>query len=200
MHDKHQQFFDDMAAEWDLSFTVEDMERLSHIVDHMGVQKGTDILDLGCGTGVLFDMLRRKVGENGSLTGVDFSFKMIQKAHRNFPFENVNVVDADAMSLPFADNTFDMAVAFSAFPHFSDQQRAINEVHRILRNDMKFYIIHLTSSKEIAKIHHQIGGAVEFDEIPPEDRLRKMLNSSKFANITIEDYPGLYLATAVNSR
>lgn len=200
MHNKHQQFFDDLAAEWDLSFTVEDMERLSHIVDHMGVQEGTEILDLGCGTGVLFDMLRRKVGENGSLTGVDFSFKMIQRAHRNFPFENVNVVDADAMLLPFADDTFDMAVAFSAFPHFSDQQRAINEVHRVLRNGMKFYIIHLISSKEIAKIHHQIGGAVEYDQIPPEDHLRKMLNSSKFADVTIEDYPGLYLAKAVNSK
>ena len=125
---------------------------------------------------------------------------MVQRAHRNFPFVNVNVVDADAMLLPFADDTFDMAVAFSAFPHFSDQQRAVDEIHRVLKNNMKFYIIHLISSKEIAEIHHLIGGAVEFDEIPPEDRLRKMLNSSKFANITIEDYPGLYLATAVNSK
>ncbi len=200
MHDKHQEFFDALAAEWDLMFTAEDLERLTHIVDRLGVKKGMDVLDLGCGTGILFDMLRRQVSADGSVTGVDFSYEMAQQAHRNFPFSNVNVVDGDAVSLPFADSTFDMAVAFSAFPHFSDQQKAIDETHRVLKNGAKFYIIHLISSKEVSEIHHRIGGIVADDEIPPEDRLRSMLNSSKFAEIDIEDHPGLYLAIAVNSK
>ena len=200
MHDKHQEFFDALAAEWDLMFTAEDLERLSRIVDRLGVKKGMDVLDLGCGTGVLFDMLRRKVTAAGSVTGVDFSYQMAQQAHRNFPFDNVNVVDADAVSLPFADSSFDMAVAFSAFPHFSDQQKAINETHRVLRNKARFYIIHLTSSKEISRIHHRIGGAVEHDGIPAEKQLRNMLNTSKFTNISIEDHAGLYLAIAQNQK
>ena len=143
MHDKHQVFFDSLAEEWDLNFTAEDLERLSHIVEQLGVEKGMDVLDLGCGTGILFDMLRRKVTESGSVTGVDFSYEMAQQAHRNFPFANVNVIDADAVSLPFDDSTFDMAVAFAAFPHFSDQQRAIDEIHRVLKDGRKFYIIHM---------------------------------------------------------
>ncbi|HKK21203.1 MAG TPA: methyltransferase domain-containing protein, partial [candidate division Zixibacteria bacterium] len=81
-HDKHQKFFDDLAAEWDLMFTAEDMERLTHIVEKLKVNSGMDILDLGCGTGILFDMLRRMVGDSGSVTGVDFSYEMAQKAHR----------------------------------------------------------------------------------------------------------------------
>jgi len=199
-HDKHQAFFDVLAAEWDLAFTTEDLERLSHIVDSLEVRKDMDILDLGCGTGILFDMLRRKVGESGSVTGVDISIKMAQKAHRNFPFANVNVVDADATMLPFADSSFDMAVAFSAFPHFSDQQRAIDETHRILRPKSRFYIIHLVSSRELSRLHHEIGGVVEHDAIPPEEKLRKMLNSSKFTDVTIDDQPGRYLASAINSK
>ena len=200
MHDKHQQFFDSLAAEWDLNFTAEDLERLSRIVDRLGVTEGMDVLDLGCGTGVLFDLLRRKVAESGSVTGIDFSYQMAQQAHRNFPFSNVNVVDADAVNLPFADSAFDMAVAFSAFPHFSDQQKAINEVHRVLVNGGPFFIIHLISSKELSDIHHRVGGIVEHDEIPPETRLRDMLNSSKFTGISVEDHPGLYLAIARNSK
>jgi ubiquinone/menaquinone biosynthesis C-methylase UbiE len=199
-HDKHQQFYDELAAEWDLMFTAEDLERLSRIVDRLGVAEGMDILDLGCGTGILFDMLRRKVGDRGSVTGVDFSLKMAQKAHRNFPFANVNVVDADAIMLPFVDSTFDMAVAFSAFPHFSDQQRAIDETHRVLKPNAKFYIIHLVSSKELSELHHKIGGVVANDEIPPADKLRAMLTASKLTNVVIEDHPGLYLASAVNSK
>jgi ubiquinone/menaquinone biosynthesis C-methylase UbiE len=199
-HDKHQHFFDSLAAEWDLMFTAEDLERLAHIVDRLSVKEGMNILDLGCGTGILFDMLRRKVGQNGSVTGVDFSIKMAQKAYRNFPFANVNVVDADAIMLPFGDSTFDMAVAFSAFPHFSDQQKAIDETHRVLKPKARFYIIHLISSKELSLLHHEIGGIVEGDEIPPEARLREMLNTSKFSDVAIEDHPGLYLTSAVNSK
>ena len=199
-HDKHQEFFDKLAQEWDLIFTAEDMERLTNLVEKLKVRPGMDILDLGCGTGILFDMLRRKVGENGSVTGVDFSFEMAQKALRNFPFPNINVIDADAASLPFGDSTFDMAVAFSAFPHFTNQQKAIDETHRVLKNNAVFYIIHLESSKEIAEIHHRIGGVVEHDEIPPEVKMREMLNNGKFDDISIEDHPGLYLAYAINSK
>ncbi|MFH1374371.1 MAG: class I SAM-dependent methyltransferase [bacterium] len=199
-HDKHQMFFDQLATEWDLKFTAEDLELLSHVVDKLQVREGMDILDLGCGTGILFDMLRRKVGRNGSVTGVDFSIEMAEKAHRNFPFANVNVVDADATDLPFADSTFDMAVAFSAFPHFSNQQQAMDETHRILKPRARFYIIHLVSSRELSQLHHKIGGVVKHDEIPPEAKLRQMFNHSKFVDVVIDDHPGRYLASGVNSK
>ena len=200
MHDKHQEFFDKLAVEWDLMFTAEDMERLSHIVDQQSVEEGMNILDLGCGTGILFDMLRRKVGDNGSITGVDFSFEMAQKALRNFPFSNVNVIDTDATSLPFTDSLFDMVTAFSAFPHFSNQQQALDEAHRVLKPGGKIVIIHLVSSKEVSELHHKIGGAVEHDERPAEDKLRQMFDASKFTNASIEDHTGIYLAVAVNSK
>lgn len=200
MHDKHQEFFDRLAEEWDLMFTAEDLERLIHIVDSLGVPENIDILDIGCGTGILFDMLRRKVGPEGSVTGVDFSFEMAQKAVRNFPFPNVNVVDADAVALPFADSTFDMAVAFSAFPHFSNQQLAIDETHRVLKEGGRFIIIHLESATEIAQLHQRIGGAVEKDELPADDKLREMFEASKFTDISISDHTGLYLAQAINTK
>ncbi|RKX24770.1 MAG: hypothetical protein DRP47_10860 [Candidatus Zixiibacteriota bacterium] len=199
-HDKHQAFFDQRAEEWDLMFTSVDLEFLSYIVDKLPIAKGMNILDLGCGTGVLFDLLRRRVTDTGSITGVDFSLEMARKAHRNFPFTNVNVIDADALMLPFADSTFDMAVAFAAFPHFSDQRKTLDETHRVLKDKAKFFIIHLGSSKEISEIHQRIGSVVENDGIPPAEKLREMFNSSKFINVTIEDHPGLYLASATNLK
>ena len=199
-HDKHQAFFDQLAAEWDLNYTAIDLEFLQHVVNHLEVKAGWDILDLGCGTGILFDLLRRRVGESGSVTGVDFSFEMAQKAHRNFPFANVNVVDADATMLPFHDNAFDMAIAFSSFPHFSDQQKALEETHRVLKPRGKVYIIHLESSREINELHHRIGGAVGGDVLPASERLREMFEASQFVEVQIEDHPGLYLASAINLK
>ncbi len=200
MHDKHQAFFDKLAEEWDYTFTAEDLDRLRHLVGKIGVTEGMHILDLGCGTGILFDMLRRAVGESGFVTGVDFSFEMAQKARRNFPFPNVSVVDADATALPFADSSFDMIVAFASFPHFSNQQRALDEAHRVLKANSKINIIQLESTKEMVEIHHKVGGAVTDDDIPSEETLREMLQKSKFVNEQIEDHPGLFLAVATNSK
>ena len=161
MHDPRQDFFDRMAAEWDLDYTAEDLERLSRLVDSMEVQAGAHILDIGCGTGILFDMLRRKVGSKGSVTGVDFSIQMVKQAHRNFPFDNINVVDADVAALPFADKTFDISVGFRAFPHFDDKDKALAEIHRVLKPAAKLFVIHLVSSKQLAMHHHRQGGPVQ---------------------------------------
>lgn len=197
MQDPHQEFFDLLASEWDLMFTTEDFERLSHIVDDLEVHSGMDVIDLGCGTGILFDMIRRKVGPQGSVTGVDFSLQMVLKAHRNFPFSNVNCIDGDVAALPFRSDYFDLGVAFSAFPYFSDKQQVVDEVHRVLKKDSKFYIIHLQSSKELSATHHRIGGVVANDELPPAELLTEIFHHSKFTDVVIDDQPGHYLATAV---
>jgi len=199
-HDPHQAFFDALAAEWDLQFTAEDLERLSHIVNRIKIEPGSDILDLGCGTGVLFDMLRRIIGPEGTVTGVDFSLQMARVAHRNFPFSNVNVVDADAMALPFRDSCFDMAISFAAFPHFADKQLALDEIDRVLKPGARFCIIHLASSKELSDLHHRIGGLIQDDELPPKARMQEMLEASNFEVIQVEDHSGLYLVCAVNKK
>jgi SAM-dependent methyltransferase len=200
MDEQHRSFFDKLAGEWDLTFTAEDMERLSRLVQRLPIKTGFHVLDLGCGTGALFDLLRRRVGKSGTVTGVDFSFRMTEKAHRNFPFENVDVVDADVTHLPFRDSCFDMAVAFSSFPHFAERQDALNEVHRTLKSGAMLYIIHLQSSKELAALHHRVGGPVADDSLPDAKEMRNLFHSGGFEKIDIEDKPGLYLASAVCTK
>ena len=200
MHDPHQAFFDDLAAEWDLQYTAEDLERLLNLVGRMPISEGMAILDLGCGTGVLFDMLRRKVGPKGLVTGVDFSIRMAQKAHRNFPFPNVTVVDADTSNLPFRDSCYEMIVSFAAFPHFLHQDLAIHEAGRVLKPGGSFYIIHLGSSKEVADVHKRVGGLIEHDTLPATKELRRMFTNGGFGEVEIEDHPGLFLASAVNAK
>ncbi len=200
MHKSHQDFFDDLAAEWDLQYTTEDLERLSRLVDRLGITRGMSILDLGCGTGILFDLLRREVGSEGLVTGVDFSMRMAQQAHRNFPFQNVAVVDADASNLPFGESTYDLAISFESFPHFSRKQEALSEIDRVLKPGAKLYIVDLASSKEVAEGHHERGGIIADDELPSEDDLRKMFSDSHFEQVQIKDKPGLFLASAVNAK
>ena len=145
-------------------------------------------------------MLRRKVGADGLITGVDISIAMAERAHRNFPFKNVTVVDADACCLPFQDSTYDMAVSFAAFPHFHKKEQALTEVSRVLKSGAKYFIIHLASSKELADQHHEEGGVLANDELPSESDLRRMFDESRFEDVQIEDHPGLFLASAVAAK
>jgi len=200
MQDPHQKFFDSLAAEWDLRYTAEDLERLHHLVYRLPILPGMAVLDLGCGTGILFDMLRRRVGPEGLITGVDFSIRMAQMAHRNFPFSNVTVIDADAARLPFQDSSYDLSIAFAAFPHFIQQARSIQEAGRVLKPGARLYIVHLVSSKELADIHEREGGVVEHDKLPSEMEMKRMFADSRFAQVEIEDHPGLFLASAVNAK
>jgi demethylmenaquinone methyltransferase/2-methoxy-6-polyprenyl-1,4-benzoquinol methylase len=196
-HDAHQKHYDELAAEWDLRFTAEDLEFLTFKVDRFGVKEGMNILDLGCGTGILFDILRRRVGKSGTVTGIDFSIQMALKAHRNFPFNNVNVIDADVVALPLKSNSFDMAVSFWSFPNFSDKPKAVKEIHRVLKPGSRLYIIQLLSSKETAERHKKLGGAVEKDEFPTEREMAELMNTGGFSDVIINDQPGIYLASAV---
>lgn len=196
-HDAHQKHYDELAAEWDLRFTAEDLEFLTFKVDRFGVKEGMNILDLGCGTGILFDILRRRVGKSGTVTGIDFSIQMALKAHRNFPFNNVNVIDADVVALPLKSDSFDMAVSFWSFPNFSNKPKAVREIHRVLKPGSRLYIIQLLSSKETAERHQKLGGVIEKDKFPTEREMAELMNAGGFSDVIINDQPGLYLASAV---
>ena len=118
------------------------------------------------------------------------------KAHRNFPFDNVNVVDGDVTQLPLGSNLFDMAVSFSSFPNFSDKPKAIKEINRVLKSGSQLHIIQLLSSKEVADRHRMLGGVIKSDELPSVEEMTNMLSEGGFDNIAIDDHPGLYLASA----
>jgi ubiquinone/menaquinone biosynthesis C-methylase UbiE len=160
----------------------------------MGITSGINVCDLGCGTGVLFDILRRRVGENGYIVGIDFAPRVAQKAHHNFPFHNIGVVEADASDLPFDAGVFDMVISFAAFAHFSHKDETIHEAYRILRPGGKMVIIHLAGRAELARQHHEAGGPIDHDELPSEQQLKDMFNRGEFARYDFTETHDLYLA------
>ena len=115
------QFFDRMAPQWDADMIRND-NIIDKIFDGADIRSGVDVLDVACGTGVLFpDYLARKVG---SITAVDISPKMVKIAAGKFPEENITVLCADVEDLA-ADKQFDRIMVYNAFPHFPDPEKLI---------------------------------------------------------------------------
>ncbi len=192
--DKRKEYFDSFADEWDKMFTAGDLEVLEFLIESFNIKKGFNVADLGCGTGVMFDLLRRKVGDDGLVVGVDFSTNMLHKAKLNFPFSNIIAIDGDVETLPLRSDHFDLAISFAAFAHFPHQEIVIKEASRILKSGGTFNIIHLMSRRELEDYHHKSGGPVTHDNVPTLKKMRELFKCCNFKDVKVTDHPGLYLA------
>jgi ubiquinone/menaquinone biosynthesis C-methylase UbiE len=92
------------------------------------IQKSSAILELGCGTGDLAEQLA-EIG--GRTVGIDFSENMIQIASERFPLIAFKVADAE--SVPFHDNEFDVVVCNYTAHHFARPQKVFEEARRTLK-------------------------------------------------------------------
>ena len=98
--------------------------------DSLGPQPGEMVLDVGCSTGIMLAVLRAVYGTRG--VGVDFSRAAVAAAASCNPGGS-KFFSADALSLPFADGTFDMAVSYGVIEHVSDHAAMVSEMARVLR-------------------------------------------------------------------
>lgn len=96
------------------------------------------VLEIAAGTGVVTRQLRDALPKNASLTAIDISDSMMDVARAKFlPHEQVTFQVADAVALPFEDETFD-AVVCQFGVMFFDRDAAFRETHRTLRHGGKY--------------------------------------------------------------
>jgi len=92
-------------------------------------------LDLCCGTGDLSFALQRRA--NARIVGADFSHAMLVRARRKALRANgsarVEFLEADALRLPFANQTFDLVTTAFGFRNLANYQEGLRETVRVLK-------------------------------------------------------------------
>ena len=145
------EFFNNLAPGWDADMIRND-EVIGKILDLGEVTEGAEVLDVACGTGVLFpDYLARNVG---SLTGIDISPEMVKIAREKFP--EVKVICGDVEETAF-DRKFDCIMVYNAFPHFPQPENLIRALAQHLKPGGTLTVAHGMSRAEID--HHHEGAA-----------------------------------------
>ena len=174
--DSIKEFFDSIAPKWD-NEPIADKKILDIILDNGGIRENIDILDVACGTGVLFPYyLHRNVK---SITAIDLSPEMVKIAKSKFPQADVFCGDAENIIL---DKQFDAIMIYNAFPHFPEPLKVIENLSKALKTGGRFTIAHGLSKKELDEIHQKSAGAVS-NVLPECDDLAKML--SPYFNVDI---------------
>jgi demethylmenaquinone methyltransferase/2-methoxy-6-polyprenyl-1,4-benzoquinol methylase len=98
-----------------------------------------DILDLATGSGDVAFALSRGLDPSATITGADFCRPMLDEAEikqRHAPpgrYHNVVFRQADALALPFADESFDAVTISFGLRNLADRARGLREMRRVLR-------------------------------------------------------------------
>lgn len=90
--------------------------------------KHGNALDLGCGTGnYTLELYKRGF----QVVGVDISRRMLKIAQKKLP--NAKFIKANAYSLPFEDNTFDLVLSVTMLEFIHEPEKVLSEVYRVLK-------------------------------------------------------------------
>jgi demethylmenaquinone methyltransferase/2-methoxy-6-polyprenyl-1,4-benzoquinol methylase len=101
-------------------------------VQRTAIPSGGRALDVACGTGDLALEVHRQV-EDARVVGIDFTPEMLAQASRRGEGAGVEWVLADALRLPFADNSFDGIVSAFALRNVTSIPTAFAEMRRVAR-------------------------------------------------------------------
>ena len=133
--------FDDAAAKQVEStyMTPDVVEQRRATRALLDLQPGETVLDIGSGPGFLADEMAEEVGPDGAVHGVDPSESMLAISRRRET--SVEYAVGDAISLPYADETFDAVVATQVYEYVPDMPAALTEARRVLRRGGRLLIL-----------------------------------------------------------
>ncbi len=156
--------FDTVAEDYDFvtglsSFSLDDYWR-RFAVKRCMIGKGSEVLDVACGTGKISFMLSKEVGRKGKVTCVDVSKEMVSVAKRGLKKENgrknIRFFVNSATKLPFNDNGFDAAIIGFGIRNINNPSKAISEMSRVVKKGGRVVILELAKPRNmfIEGFHH----------------------------------------------
>lgn len=141
-------FFDQCAKDWDCNNMDQlGAEKICEI--HKTLIKEKNVLDIGCGTGVLYDSLI-KYGAK-SITAIDLSFEMIKIARQKYKTDIFKVEDIYTWK---TDKKFDTIIMYNMYPHLTDKEKLVDICSGLLNNYGHVIVGH-GASKENINSHHK---------------------------------------------
>ena len=154
-------FFDELAPGWEEDLVV-DTPKINAILDAAGIVPRVRVLDVACGTGVLFPFYRQRGA--AEVLAVDISPEMAKIAEKN-ALPPIRVVCRDIQTLK-GTGDYDCCVVYNAFPHFPDPAGLVRDLAGWLRPGGRLTVAHSMSLAQLNRHHAGRAAKVSVGMLP----------------------------------
>jgi SAM-dependent methyltransferase len=170
---------------------------LGQIVEVGGIQPGSRVLDVGCGTGRYTLAIADKSGAR--IFGLDPSQEMLNQASRKPSAGRAVWIRGAAEQLPFPPATFDCVYMTMVLHHVADRTRALLEICRVLKRGGRVVIFTASHGQIRRYILKEFPGitAIDLKRFPPIPRIKELMSSCGFRDVRSlrVEYAGDWVST-----
>ena len=135
--------YDLTSSIYNKRYLEEQKNKYNHALFHLKLNPKTKILDVGCGSGLLFSFLSPKFD---IVVGVDISNELLQKAKKDKKNIKIHLIQADADHLPLQSNKFDVVFAFTVLQNMPSPIKTVTEIKLATKSNG---VIVLTGLKKV---------------------------------------------------
>jgi len=124
--------YDSLAPTYDVQYAEEQNEKMKTALRCVHIKEDRYVLDLGCGTGLLFEHIGKRAK---LLVGLDVSTEILKAAKKRAKrFPNVAILRADADLTPFPNEIFDAVFAITLLQNMPNPLSTLQEMRRISKH------------------------------------------------------------------
>lgn len=150
--DKIRKMFGSLSFMYDLEVSLGGLSENSQLrkksVDSLNLKDGNIVLDICCGTGLNFKLLKSKIGENGRIIGVDLTSKMLVIAKSRsdrYKWSNIELITSNILDFK-TETICNCAISTAAIGMIPEYDKAIDIVMDNLKKDGRFAIVDFKNS------------------------------------------------------
>jgi len=150
--------YDLTAHIYDMQYAEEQTAKIEAVMESINMEKEGLVLDVGCGTGLLFNYVANKAE---AIVGLDISRKiLLQAKERAKKFLRVHLILADSDNVPLKEDVFSHVFALTLIQNTPDPLKTLNEIKRVTKENAAIVITGLKKKfpiKAFERLLHDAG-------------------------------------------
>jgi len=152
------QRYDLTAHIYDMRYAEEQTAKIEAVMESISMEKEGLVLDVGCGTGLLFNYVANKAE---AIAGLDISREILVKAKKRAKeFLNVHLILADSDNVPLKEDVFVYVFALTLIQNTPNPFKTLNEIKRVSKENAVIVVTGLKKKfpvKAFKRLLHDAG-------------------------------------------